>query len=147
MICWTECWRLTPWLSTSSNAARMPVSFSSSIIRMISWRSIRETPQSVVTGTVGDRLVAQRQRTRDLDGRRECGRALARQDVQHHVAAAQSGAERFGAGHLHLRQAVREHGGEDFHHLTVAVLGAAQLLAHTAKRAGQDQPLKGAPLR
>ena len=47
--------------------------------------------------------------------------------VQHHVTAAQPGTERLGAGHLHRFQTVGQYGGEDFHHLPIAVGGATIL--------------------
>src|ERR1700761_8666392 len=98
----------------------MPASFSSLIISSISWRSIGP-PQAVVTGTVGDGLLAKPQPfgRRDVERRRRL--ALAGQDVEHDVAADRAAGERLGAGSLDRLDSVARHRGEDADHLAVAV--------------------------
>ncbi len=55
--------------------------------------------------------------------------------------------ERLGAGGLDRRQTVREHRGENFDELPVAVVGACELRWMRSSAAGSTQSLNGAPLR
>ena len=85
------------------------------------------SPEVVVTGTIGDRGVAQRQRGRREDGDRRARIALAGEDIEDDVGGMDPVAECFGAGRLDRRQPVGEHRGQDIDHLPVAVVDAGEL--------------------
>src|SRR5215210_8872992 len=107
----------------------MPASFSVAIMSRISWRSIG-SPQAVVAGTVGDRLVAKPERVRCDDGERWGWLTLAGQDVEHDVATDGAAGERLGAGRIDRLEAIGRHGRQDAHHLTIAVASASEAPAH-----------------
>jgi hypothetical protein len=51
------------------------------------------------------------------------------------------------AGGCDRRQAIRERGGENGHHLPVSVIGTGEFAPHAFRRAGSTQSLNGGPLR
>jgi len=104
----------------------------------ISARSIETSHRAelVVAGAVGDRLEGQLRA--DQGQARGWGRvALACQQVEHHVAVEQVGAQRFGAGCVHGVEAVRQHRAEDAYELAVAVGVRGQAPAHLGQRRWQ----------
>ena len=58
----------------------------------------RSSPQAVVAGAIGDRLMSQLQRIGGQDRRRRCGIAVSRQDVENDVGGMDGVGEGFGAG-------------------------------------------------
>ncbi len=69
----------------------------------------------------------QLQGVRREDGQRRPGIAAAREDVENDVGGMDALIHGLGAGGFDRRQPVIENRGEDFHHLPIAVGGAAVL--------------------
>ena len=111
-------------------------------------RAFFRTPyEAVVAGAIGDRRVAERQRRRGLDRRRRPRITAARENVEDDVGGVDAFGQRLGAGGLDRRQPVGEHGGQDFDHLPVAVVGARELAPHPLQRRRQHPVLERRPLR
>ena len=82
-------------------------------MRSKSWvRSIRCSPEVVVTGTIGDRRMAQCQRGRREDRGRRPGIALTGEDVENDIGGMNAVSDRFRTSRLDRRQPVGEHRGE-----------------------------------
>src|ERR1700688_2735698 len=88
------------------------------------------SPEVVVTGTIGDGRMAQRER----GGREDVGGpariALPGEDVEDDVGGVDALGDRLGASGLDRRQPVGEHRGEDVDHLPIAVVDTGELAPH-----------------
>src|SRR5216684_4642846 len=82
--------------------------------------------QLVVAGAIGHRLDRQRQRRWGCDRRGRIGIALPRQDVEHNVAAEQSGCERLGTGRLDSVEPGLGNLRQDIDELAITVVMAGQ---------------------
>ena len=87
----------------------------------------------IVTGAVGGGGVAEPQGIGRQDCRRRSRIALTREDVDDDVGRMDALRQCLEAGRLHCGQSIGEHGGEDFHHLPVAVVGPGQLAPHAVQ--------------
>ena len=86
----------------------------------------RRAAQLVVAGAIGHRLDRQRQRRRRCDRSRRIDIAPPCQDVEHDVAAEQSGCERLGAGRLDSVEPGLGNLRQDIDELAIAVVMAGQ---------------------
>jgi hypothetical protein len=100
-------------------------------------------PEVVVTGTIGDGRMAQRQGSRREDRGRWGGITLAGKDVQDDVGGVDTVGDRLGAGGLDRQQPVGEHRGEDVDHLPIAIVGAGELAPHALHCRRQHPVLEG----
>jgi len=89
---------------------------------------------------IGDRRVLEPQRLRSRYDRRRFGITLTHNNLEDDVGRMDAVLERLGAGGLDRRQAVGEHGGENGHHLAIAIVGAGKLAAHAL------EPLRQSPV-
>ena len=103
-------------------------------------RSIDDSPEVVVTGTIGDGRIAQRQRGRCEDGGRRAGIALAGEDVENDIGGMNAVGDCFRTSCLDRRQSVGEHRGEDVDHLTIAIVDAGEF-APDAFHGGRQHPV------
>src|SRR5713101_253678 len=93
--------------------------------------------QLVVAGAIGHRLDRQRQRRRGCDRRGRIGIALPRQDVEHDVAAEESGCERLDTGRLDSVEPGLGNLRQDINKLAIAVVMAGQPPADLRQRRRQ----------
>lgn len=103
--------------------------------------------QPVVAGAIGRRLDRQRQ---GRWGRHRPGRvafASPGQDVEHHVAAAQLGRQRLGAGRPDGVDPGLGDRRQDVDELAIAVVMAGEATANLRQTGGRSQLRNGSPLR
>jgi hypothetical protein len=89
-------------------------------------------PEVVVTGTIGDGRMAQRESCRREDCCGRTGITLAGEDVENDIGGMDAVGDRFGTSCLDRRQPVGEHRGEDVDHLPIAVVDAWRACAARA---------------
>src|SRR5260370_36283794 len=80
------------------------------------------SPEVVVTGTIGNRRMAQCQRSRCEDVGRRRRITLAGQDIENDIGGKDAVGNCLGAGRLHGWQAGGSHPGEGLGHLTIALV-------------------------
>lgn len=94
---------------------------------------------------IGDRLVLETQGVRRHNRADWRKVLLPGQDVDDDIGGMNAVRQSLCAGRIDREQSVRQHSGEDLHHLPVAIVAAAQFAPDPIQPDGRAQSRKGAP--